>query len=199
MSTPQIKEIKFTVLGLAQTAGSKRAFVVQAKICRKCGYKVSGAEIYAANCPSCGQPRPGPKAVTSDDNAKSNSWKNEVATAARRSYRGPLLDDPLLVVFRFYRPRPKGHFGRRGLNVKGEREFVPATKPDVLKLARCAEDALTGVVWRDDALICSEQLEKLWGEPARLEVVIQNLSHPEIKVRMRLDDAARTSGGLFSE
>lgn len=190
-------EIQFTVYGLAQTAGSKRAFVVQAKICKKCGYKVSGAEIYAADCPRCGHPRPGPKAVTSDDNPKSDSWKNEVATAARRVYRGPLLDDPLRVTFRFFRPRPKGHFKSSGeLNAKGQREFVPATKPDVLKLARCAEDALTGVIWRDDALICSEVLEKEWGEPARLEVLIDKLSLSD-RVRNVRAEQQRQQGDLL--
>ena len=153
MSAAEVKEITFTVLGVPQTAGSKRAFVIKPK---------DGSK---------------PRAIVTDDNKKGVSWKNEIATAARRAYRGPLLDDPLRVTFRFFRPRPKGHFkSNQQLNAKGEREHSPATKPDVLKLARCAEDALTGVLFRDDALIVEEFLFKAWGEPARLEVTVERLS-----------------------
>jgi len=37
---------------------------------------------------------------------------------------------------------------------------------------RAVEDALKGVVYVDDAQIVSELLDKRWGEPARVEVVI---------------------------
>jgi Holliday junction resolvase RusA-like endonuclease len=42
----------------------------------------------------------------------------------------------------------------------------------VLKLARAVEDALTGVVWRDDAEIVAEGLAKLYGTPERVEISI---------------------------
>ena len=38
--------------------------------------------------------------------------------------------------------------------------------PDVLKLARGVEDALTGIVWRDDAQIVNESLNKVVGAAA---------------------------------
>jgi Holliday junction resolvase RusA-like endonuclease len=47
------------------------------------------------------------------------------------------------------------------------------TRPDVLKLARAAEDALTGIVWRDDSQIVHETLAKVYGEPERLEVAVR--------------------------
>lgn len=39
--------------------------------------------------------------------------------------------------------------------------------PDVLKLARGVEDALTGIVWRDDAQIVNESLSKVVVAPPR--------------------------------
>lgn len=141
---PDPKPIRFTVLGNAQPAGSKRAFM-----------------------------RPGMKfPVVVDDNAKSKPWKAEVAAAAREVYRSDLLTGPLKVRLVFYRPRPAGHYGANGLNKKGRETSAPVTKPDVLKLARGVEDALTSVVWRDDAQIVVEVIEKRWGEPARCEVEI---------------------------
>ena len=138
--------IKFTVLGKAETAGSKRAFFKQ------------------------GMKRP----IVIDDNAKSKPWKAEVAAAAREVYDGPLLNGALAVTFTFFRPRPKGHFKKNGeLATAGLDAEFPTTKPDALKLARGVEDALTGVIYRDDAQIVTESLMKRWGEPARVEVEIE--------------------------
>lgn len=156
--------IRFTVLGIAQTAGSKRAFVLK----RKDGSFVT---------------RPGsgaPVVNVTDDNAKSKDWRRSVAWAAREVLpRGAeLMRGALAVQFTFYRSRPKGHFGASGLSRAGRESPYPTTRPDVLKLARAAEDALTGVVWADDAQIVHEVLRKEWGEPARLEVEIDELNAP---------------------
>jgi Holliday junction resolvase RusA-like endonuclease len=43
-------------------------------------------------------------------------------------------------------------------------------KPDVLKLARAVEDALTGILYRDDAQIVTEVLRKRYGDPPRVEI-----------------------------
>lgn len=147
--------ILITVFGKAEPAGSKKGFAVKSK---------EGGKV---------------RAIVTDANSKSKPWKQEVAGAAREVYKGPLLDTYLTVTFVFYRPRPKGHFGSSGnLNAKGRREFAPGSKPDLLKLARGAEDALTGIIYRDDALICEENLRKYWGEPARLEIRIEEMGGP---------------------
>lgn len=108
-----------------------------------------------------------------DGNPKSGEWKRTVAQVAAESYDGPLLDGPLSVTMLFYRVRPKGHVGKRGV-LPSAPEY-PTTRPDVLKTARAVEDALTGVVWRDDAQIVHEVLGKAWGETARVEVEIVKL------------------------
>ena len=51
------------------------------------------------------------------------------------------------------------------------------TKPDLSKLIRAVEDALTGIVYRDDALICKSSEEKRYAEPGespglRLKITI---------------------------
>lgn len=104
-----------------------------------------------------------------DSNPASREWKRTVAQAAgERMDRRGLLEGPLVLELVFYRPRPSAHYGKRGLRPSAP-EF-PTTRPDVLKLARAVEDALTGVVWRDDAAIVDERLAKRYGEPARVEV-----------------------------
>jgi Holliday junction resolvase RusA-like endonuclease len=140
-----VKPITFTVYGEPKTAGSKRAFN-----------------------------RPGAKYPTIvDDNPKSRDWKEHVSSAARQTYSGALLTCALCVSFAFYRIRPASHYNGKGeLNKTGRESLAPATRPDVLKLARAVEDAMTGVVYRDDAQIVDERLTKLWGEPARVEISI---------------------------
>ena len=121
-----------------------------------------------------------PERGVTDDNTKSRSWKTEIAQAAGLAMTGAgrsLYRGPLDVTFTFYRRRPKGHFGSgRNANVlKASADRWPITKPDVLKLARAAEDALTGVVWNDDAQIVREQLVKEYGSPERVVVLVRPL------------------------
>ncbi len=144
-----MEAIQFTVLGDAKPAGSKRAFAI-----RKGGV-------------------PTGRIAVMDANPNSKSWKQEVSHAAFLACRGRMLDGPVKLTLNFYRVRPKGHYGAQGLNKKGRESSAPIQKPDVLKLARGVEDACTGVVWRDDAQIVTEVLTKSWGEPARVEVIIE--------------------------
>jgi Holliday junction resolvase RusA-like endonuclease len=41
--------------------------------------------------------------------------------------------------------------------------------PDVLKLCRATEDALNGVVWRDDSRNVCMHIEKVYAEPGEPE------------------------------
>lgn len=148
--------IRFVAYGDPQPAGSKRAFTLTRR---------DGSVVRRSNG----------TVVTNviDANPKAKDWKTLVALSAG-GMRKELLDGPLAVQFYFFRPRPQGHFNSKGgLNKLGLATPYPATKPDVLKLARAVEDALTGVLWRDDAQIVSESILKRWGEPARVEVHVQ--------------------------
>lgn len=138
-----------TVFGEAAPAGSKRAFK---------------------------HPHTGNIIVT-DANRKAKDWKGLVAHIAGENYRGELLDGPLFVAMTFYRPRPRSHYGsgRNSERLKPSAPAYPATRPDVLKLARGVEDSLSGVVYTDDARIVTELLEKRWGSPARVEIEIKEM------------------------
>lgn len=146
--------VSFCVHGVPKPAGSKRAF----------------------------QHRHTGRIVVTDANKNSREWKNLVADAAVEAMHRPgdhkrdgeLLDGPLLLSLIFMVPRPKGHYGAKGLRPSAPR--FPTVKPDLLKLARGVEDALSGVVYRDDAQIVSESLQKAYGEPARVHVRVEQLS-----------------------
>lgn len=141
--------LRFSVIGVAKPAGSKRGFV---------------------------NPKNGRVIIT--DDSKNKPWRQEVAGAGAVAMGdAELFLGALAVTFTFVRPRPRGHFGtgRNAGVVKASSPAFPVTRPDVLKLSRAAEDALTGIVWRDDSQIVDERLLKVWGAPERLEVVVREL------------------------
>lgn len=157
--------LRFVVLGEAKPAGSKRSLPIRKQ----------------------GEPT---RYVVVDANPRQKSWLQEVRHAANeaiKDWRGAdLLDlppfpwgEPLQLGLTFYVPRPKGHFGtgRNAGVVKASAVAHPAKRPDLLKLARGVEDALSQLVYRDDALIVREVLEKRWGSSARVEIEVRQLGH----------------------
>lgn len=159
---PAARSIEFTVYGQAQPAGSKRAMPIYRN-------GPNGRQLVT-------RPNGSPVIAVTDDNPKSRDWKQQVAHAASAAYRGPLLTGPIRFALHVVRPRPKGHFTAKGsLNKTGSETPFPITKPDVLKLARGVEDAISGIIWNDDAQIVDEHLTKAWGDQARIEVKIEQI------------------------
>lgn len=81
-----------------------------------------------------------------------------------------LWHGPVELVVRFYVPRPKSHYGAKGLRPVAP--SYPTVAPDVTKLLRAVEDALKGIVWRDDSQVVIQHAWKRYGEPARCEVAL---------------------------
>lgn len=138
-----MSEVQFTVFGKPQPAGSKTA----------------------------GQRKDGQRFVR-DSAKRSAPWKLQVAQAAGEAVNGAgLLDGPLELSVIFTVPRPKSHYGARGLRPSAPQH--PTVRPDVTKLLRAVEDACTGVVWRDDAQVVTQHAYKVYGEPARADVEVK--------------------------
>jgi crossover junction endodeoxyribonuclease RusA len=133
--------VAFTVYGAAQPAGSKTT-----------GVRKDGGRFVR------------------DSAKRGYPWRRQVAQAAGEAMDGRgLMDGALVLHVRFFVPRPKGHFGVRGLLPSAP--VHPTKRPDVTKLLRAVEDACTGVVWRDDAQIVAQHAWKSYGEPARAEIM----------------------------
>jgi Holliday junction resolvase RusA-like endonuclease len=109
-----------------------------------------------------------------DSNKKAAPWKDRVEQVAgalmanRELFRGSLS-----LSVTFYVPRPKSHYGVKGL-LKSAPKY-PITRPDITKLVRPLEDSLTSIVWKDDSQVVTQVARKLYGEPARAEVCISVL------------------------
>lgn len=125
--------LRFTVRGLPAPQGSKR------------GYVVNG------------------RAVLVESSKRVRPWREAVKHAALElldleaiERRGPLFTGPLMVTVVYTLPRPKSHY-RAGRNAHLLRDAAPKWPtgvPDVGKITRATEDALTDAgMWRDDAQI----------------------------------------------
>lgn len=125
-----------------------------------------------------GQRKDGTRFVR-DSSRRAAPWKQRVGQTAGEQMveRGlGLLEGALTLIVEFYRPRPRAHFNSKGeLNAIGRRTPYPITKPDTTKLIRPLEDALRGVVYRDDAQIVEQFAFKRYGEPARAHVVVESI------------------------
>ena len=142
--------LRFFVPGLPQTAGSKRAFRL------KTG-----------------------KIVVTDANPKGREWRAVIVDMARQAVGNgvALLLGPLTLELKFGVPRPKGHYGKHGL-LKSAPQW-PAKRPDLTKWIRCVEDALTGVIWHDDAQIVEQYAVKRYSDVPGVEVFVSSQSASE--------------------
>lgn len=108
--------------------------------------------------------------VVTDANRKAAAWKRSIAGVARYEMTGrDPLEGPIGVKFLFVVERPKT-----------VSRAYPTVAPDALKLARPAEDALTGIVWRDDAQIVHEVIDKRYqsnpDDPQRCEIAVWRIA-----------------------
>ncbi len=115
--------------------------------------------------------------VARDDNPDLRAWRQGVAQAARRAYGGPLLIGAVSLEITFYRPRPRSHYGagRNAGRLKPYAPKWPTTKPDNTKLRRAIEDALSGVIYRDDSQIVDGMDYKRYGDCYRTVVRVESL------------------------
>jgi len=100
--------------------------------------------------------------VITGDNARTKPWRACVASAAQDAqYREGtwrrVSDEAIEIVVGCYFIRPT--------SVSAKRRPSHTVKPDVDKLARALLDALTGLLWRDDAQVVSLTITKAYAEP----------------------------------
>lgn len=105
------------------------------------------------------------------------NWRQTVAVFARQAHQGPPLTGPLKVRCEFIVTRPKGHFGsgRNADQVKDSAPTFPIVKPDATKLFRSTEDAITGILWVDDAQIVMQVITKRYGDQPGARVVVEQI------------------------
>lgn len=117
--------------------------------------------------------------IITSANPKAKGWQQLVAEAAsaaiRRTKVFQVLDGPVLLTATFYLPRPK--------SIR-DKSVPHLTKPDTDKLLRSTADALSKVVWRDDAQVIEMRAKKFYarpGESPRAEVSVTHLQPTQLE------------------
>src|SRR5690606_32484286 len=85
------------------------------------------------------------RAVLIEQSKRVKPWRRQVADAAALVRPAELMDGPLVADMVFTFARPKSHYrtGRNAGLLKDTAPAAPAVAPDLSKLARSTEDALT--------------------------------------------------------
>jgi Holliday junction resolvase RusA-like endonuclease len=139
--------LRFFAPGVPQPGGSKKGFVVPGK---------DGGK---------------PRAIIVEDAKRNKDWRASVALAASKQMEGrvPAGRVPLFLRITFVMPRPRGHYrtGRHSNELRPDAPAYHTSKPDLTKLTRSTEDALTGIVWTDDSAIAVQELEKVYTSQDR--------------------------------
>lgn len=142
--------------------------------------------------------RPGMKfPVVFADNKRTKPWETTIRKAATaagcRQTTGPIV-----VVVEFHMPRPKAHFGARGLKPKAPLEHT--VKPDVDKLARALLDGLKGTAFVDDAQVVSVIATKRYASRDEVPGAVVELREPgEAHRRLTSGETASLFGEVEPE
>lgn len=99
------------------------------------------------------------------------SWRSVVADAARRAWIDAgdgLIDTGICLDVTFFLARPRSHFGtgKNAAKLKPSAPEFPIWKPDWDKMVRALCDALTNVIWTDDARVHEGHVRKRYGIPS---------------------------------
>jgi Holliday junction resolvase RusA-like endonuclease len=109
------------------------------------------------------------RAIVVADNSKAlRSWEGSVRDAAQRVAGEQYFTEAVRLRIDFWFPRPKS------VSVKKRPYFT--TKPDLSKLVRSAEDALNGVVFKDDCQVVEVVATKRYADgPAGARVTVSEV------------------------
>lgn len=104
------------------------------------------------------------------DPLKSKNWKRTVMIYAKQQYQGDMLLGALLVEMCFFTKRPIGLKKSIVHNIK---------RPDITNYIKGIEDALNGIIYKDDSQIVTLLAYKQYAESAGsvgVDILIKELS-----------------------
>lgn len=109
-------------------------------------------------------------------NPKLKPWMDTVKWFAMNKYeREVLISGPVELELHFTIAYRKGDYGtgRNADKLKPSAPTYHTTTPDLTKLIRAVEDALTGIIWKDDKQVWSSVGTKKYGHKPQVEIIIK--------------------------
>ena len=125
-----------------------------------------------------------PRATTRNGNvrmydpAKSRHFKQYVKLAASQYAPEELITGPIFLEVNIFRPIPKS-FSKKKMTEDEEMKIRPITKPDASNFVKLVEDALNGVIYKDDSQIVSLVVHKFYSGSPRIKVLVDEIEAGE--------------------
>lgn len=117
--------------------------------------------------------RPGMRfPVITNDNTKNKSWAAIVSGEAQRYRPTALLEGPLRLDLWFHLKKPQ--------SLPKRRPSWPTKKPDLSKVTRSVEDALTGIIWKDDAQVVISSQTKCYSDSPGVDITVSTIEEPGV-------------------
>ncbi|PGZ02267.1 RusA family crossover junction endodeoxyribonuclease [Bacillus thuringiensis] len=108
------------------------------------------------------------------DPKKSRDFKRYVSAIAAKFAPASLLEGPLQLEVKVYKPSLKS-FSKKKTLAAEEGLLRPTTKPDVDNYVKGVKDALNKVIWHDDSQVVDLKVSKWYSEKPRIEVFIKEI------------------------
>lgn len=149
------RKVAFEVFGVAQVKGNAKAFV---------------PKPWAQKAVAEGR---APRAVVTLDNPKSKIWEQLVKEQAQTVAADGVFIGPVVLTVTFRLPRPQS---------LPKRYLHHTKKPDLDKLVRATNDALTGVLYTDDSQIVDLHARKCYvaiGATPSAHITVEEACDPD--------------------
>lgn len=102
----------------------------------------------------------GGKPIVAPDSKYQKPWQDSVKWVFMETYGRPVpLTGGIILEITFFLKRPQSHYRHHKGQISGQLKpgapIHQTSNPDLTKLVRATEDALTGLAWQDDAQVTS--------------------------------------------
>ena len=113
------------------------------------------------------------------DPKKSRDYKREVKAEAVKVRPEKPWEGPVSLTVKVYKSIPKS-FSRRKRELALTGKIRPTTKPDLKNVIAGIEDALKGIIWRDDSQVVDfGDSGKWYSENPRVEIIVKYINDDE--------------------
>jgi Holliday junction resolvase RusA-like endonuclease len=87
-----------------------------------------------------------------------------------------MFDEPVMLDLHVEAAIPRSWSGRKQ-RAALQGSLLPSSRPDLSNILKLSEDALSGVVLRDDALVCIQQACKRYGSVPKIILTVRPISN----------------------
>lgn len=105
------------------------------------------------------------------DPPKTAKFKRELKQLATEMYHDAPLEGEIYLKVVFYQKIQKS-VSKKEHDRRASGIHRPIVKPDLSNYLKSFEDALNGILWKDDAMIVHEEIDKYYSDKPRIEVEI---------------------------